>query len=292
MKVKELPNLIMTLTHNLDFATDGEINAELLTKFRNYEYLFSDNVDNTECLKAVINEWAPYVNELFKTTQYEYDPIENYNRLEEYSGTDITTYGRKDSRETSIKEAMETDIRTEHNVDTKSAVNAGMKTEHSRDETRSPNTVDTTVHSDSGYDNANGSESSRDVLTRGGSENINSPALTNYDQTTGDELDNFTHNTADALDNYDRNVGSKTDNYRETTGDAAHNYNEASGSDTLGKQYRLTAKGNIGTMSTQQMIQMERDVIINVLAFYIEKFSKCFNIKADGLYSELARFDW
>ena len=86
-------------------------------------------------------------------------------------------------------------------------------------------------------------------------------------------------------------VGDKTKNYRETTGSAEHNYNKLSGTDLTEKGYNLNAYGNIGTMSTQQMIQMERDIIINVLAFYVEKFSKCFNITADGLYSEYTR-EW
>lgn len=290
-KIKERPVLIRNLVHNLTFATDAEVNTMLERKYRNYVYLYPEDEDNTDTLKAVIDEWADYVNKLYETTQYEYDPIENYNRTEIYTGKDETTYGRKEARETSLKDSTETDIKSEHSVDSKSAVNANMKTEHARDETRRPNTEDTTVHSDSGYDNPSGTESSRDVLTRGGSENVNSPAAENYDETTGDELNNYTHNSADPLENYDRVVGDKAKNYRETTGSAANNYNELSGKDTTDKGYNLKAYGNIGTMSTQQMVQMERDIIINVLAFYVEKFSKCFNITAEGLYSEYTR-EW
>lgn len=285
MKVKEYTTIIQSLEHNLDFATDAEVNRMILTKFNTYEVLFTYDEDNRASYQAVIDEWAPYANELYKTTQYEYDPIENYNRVETYQGSDVTTYGKKEANETSIKDAVETDLKTEHNVDSKSAANAGMKTEHGRYETRTPNLTDQTIHQESGYDNANpGTESSRDTTTRTGSETTSAPGIQNYDETTGDETDNYTHNTADAQDNYERSVGSKNSNYRETTGDPAHNYSQLSGSDTLAKGYTLTARGNIGTMSTQQMIEMERKIIVNVLAFYVEKFSKCFQIKIDGLY--------
>lgn len=291
-KIKEYPSLIENLTHNVSFATDEEINAALVTKYRNYVYLYLLDEDNSACLQAVIDEWGPYCDKLYATTQYEYDPIENYNRHEEYNGKDRTTYGRKDATETNIKEARETDIKNEHSVDSKSAVNAGMKTEHARDETRTPNTEDITVHSDSGYDNPVGSESSRDVLTRRGTENINSPALANYDETTGDEDDNYTHNSALPADNYDRAVGEKTKNYTETTGDKTHNYTQRSGTDLSEDEHTLDAHGNIGTMSTQSLIQLEREIIVNVLAFYMEKFSKCFNITADGLYAEFEHDLW
>lgn len=284
MKVKENPTLITTLQHNLTFATDAEVNEALVTKYRNYELLFTYDEDNTACYQSVINDWAPYVNELYLTTQYEYDPIENYHRNEKYKGGESTTYGRKDSRATNVKESTETDLKTEHNVDSKSAVNADMKTEHGRNEVRTPNLTDTSVHSDSGYDNSVGTESSRDEVTRTGSETVNATAALNFDQSIGDEDDNFTHNTADAADNYDRIVADKTNNYRETIGSAAENYSQLSGKDSSAKNYELEAYGNIGTMSTQDMIRMERDIIINVLAFYVEKFSKCFNVKIDGLY--------
>lgn len=288
-KVKEIPSLIRVLTHNLDFATDQEVADALITKYYNYDYVFPENEDEIKSLQAVVNEWAPYCNELYATTQYEYDPIENYNRLEEYWGDDKTTYGKKDSRATDLTEAVNTDFKTAHNVDSKSAVNAGMKTEHNKNETFSPGSVDTNVHSDAGYDNNVSSESSRDVLTRSGSDTTTALAASNYDETTGIEDNNYTHNTAEEDDNYDHATGEAEDNYRQTTGDAAKNYSLLSGQDKLDKHYKLHASGNIGTMSTQQMIEYERKIIVNVLAFYIEKFSRCFNIKADGLYSEFLR---
>lgn len=287
--MKEIPSLIRVLTHNLTFATDNEVADALITKYYNYEYVFSENEDEIKSLQAVVNEWAPYCNKLYETTQYEYDPIENYNRYEKYDGTDETTYGRKDSRNTDLKEAVNTDYKTAHNVDSKSAVNAGMKTEHNQNVVTTPATTETVVHSDVGYDNNQGTESSRDVTSHSGTDTVAAAAAQNYDETTGTEENNYTHNTAEELDNYDRATGDAEDNYRQTTGTAEDNYSQLSGKDKLKRDYELIAKGNIGTMSTQDMIRMERDIIVNVLAFYVDKFSRCFNIKADGLYNEFLR---
>lgn len=286
-KVKDIPSLIRVLTHNLTFASDQEVADTLITKYYNYEYVFPENADEIESLKAVVNEWAPYCNELYTTTIYDYDPIENYNRLEEYWGDDKTTYGKKESRNTDIKEAMETDFKTERNIDTKQAVNAGMRTEHNQNVLTTPDTTETTVHTDVGYDNTVGAESSRDVVTRNGSERVSATANQNYDETTGSEQNNYTHSTADSEDNFERSTGAAEDNYKQTTGDAEDNFSQLSGVDKNDRYYKLHAKGNIGTMSTQQMIEYERKIIVNVLAFYVEKFSRCFNIKAEGLFNEM-----
>lgn len=286
-KIIENPTLITSLHHSLTFVTDADVNSYLLTKFRNYEWLYLYDEDNAALLNSIINEWSPYVEQLYATTRYEYDPIENYNRVEEYTGDDKTTYGRKDSRNTDLKESVNTDFKTEHNVDATQGINAGMKTSHNQNVITTPNTTDTSIHKDAGYDNNVSTESSRDELTRTGTETVTASDEHNYDETVGLEENNFTHNTADAEDNYEHSTGDAEDNYRQTVGTAANNYSQLSGQDKLDKHYKLTARGNIGTMSTQQMIQMERDIIVNVMEFYAEKFSRCFNIKADGLYNEM-----
>ena len=75
MKVKEYTTIIQNLEHNLDFATDAEVNRMILTKYNAYEILFTYDEDNVASYQALIDEWAPYANDLYKTTLYEYDPI-------------------------------------------------------------------------------------------------------------------------------------------------------------------------------------------------------------------------
>lgn len=290
--MKDKTSLISNLTHGLTFATDADVAEKLITKYNLYDYLYSSDTDNINCLQAVINEWAEQANKLYATTQYEYNPIENYNRVEHYESIDKTDYGRKDAKSQNVKEAVATDFKTEHNVDTTLGVNTDIKNSHAKNEIRTPNLTDENVHKDSGYDNSSGTESSRDISTRTGTENTVAQAVSNYDESVGLENNNYSHSTGLAADNFDRAVGNKADNYREITGDPLLNYTEASGSDELSKEFDSTVTGNIGVMSTQQMIEMERKIIINVLHFYVDKFAKCFNLKPDGLYTSLYSTDW
>lgn len=50
---------------------------------------------------------------------------------------------------------------------------------------------------------------------------------------------------------------------------------------TESNKHDLTRSGNIGVMSTQQMIEMERKIIIDVVAWYVEKFNTCFNLSLE-----------
>ena len=66
---------------------------------------------NPEVMKVLIGSWSakclPIWNHLYETTQYEYNPIENYNRTEvetiegegsrTHSGNDVTTHGGQNS---------------------------------------------------------------------------------------------------------------------------------------------------------------------------------------------------
>ena len=76
------PEWIKNLKHNLTFVTDGEVNQRILTKYRLYEYLTPCEKDNIAILQSIIDEWSTYTNKLYETTMYEYDPIENYRRVE------------------------------------------------------------------------------------------------------------------------------------------------------------------------------------------------------------------
>lgn len=76
------PEWIKNLKHNLTFVTDAEVNQRILTKYRLYEYLTPCEQDNKAILQSIIDEWSTYTNKLYETTKYEYDPIENYRRIE------------------------------------------------------------------------------------------------------------------------------------------------------------------------------------------------------------------
>lgn len=60
--------------------------------------------------------------------------------------------------------------------------------------------------------------------------------------------------------------------------------NAAGGKDTTTKKgtesndHELRRHGNIGVTTTQQMIEMERKIILDTLSWYVEKFNECFTV--------------
>lgn len=175
LKVGQRPQLIKQMKHNLSFVSDEKINNRILTKYRLYEYLTPCDPDNIAILQDIINEWSDYTNKLYETTKYEYNPIENYDRIESATDNEVENSSASGNSNSTLK-------------------SAGME---------SNNMADT----------------------------------------------NKTESDSSANSNRNNN---KTHNAR--------------------------IHGNVGTMSTQSMIMQERDIIIDVLDFYVGKFANAFNI--------------
>lgn len=97
LRVWKTPTTIEALTHNLTFATDEEVNARIITRFRNYDYLTQSVTENTAMLQSVINEWKDYAEKLYGTTLYEYDPLTDYEMNEEGEIIDEKHKGSKTS---------------------------------------------------------------------------------------------------------------------------------------------------------------------------------------------------
>ena len=187
IRVGMKPEWITSLKHNLSFATDGEVNKHILTRYRLYEYLTPCEPDNKAILQSIIDEWSTYVNKLYETTLYEYNPIENYHRYE------------KEHKEGEFDE--------------------------NNDSTETPKNRKTTT-SNSGYENNNLTKTAEVEIS--GTVNVK----TDKDGTNSDDRD-------------------------------------------------LEAWGNIGTMSTQDMIDQERKLIIDCLDFYVKKFAEAFNLSME-----------
>lgn len=192
LRVGQRPQLIQNLRHNLGFVSDQEVNDKILTKYRLYEYLTPCDPDNTAILQSIINDWSDYVIKLYETTQYDYDPLLNYDRHE------VT--------------------------DDNGAHSAGS---HS-----------TTVNTPNG----------RQQITHNSGYNASATlAPTQKIEVQGTET-----NTATGT---------------------------SSGEDEAHRRSHIY--GNIGVMTSQQMIQQERDLIIDPVEFYVSKFADAFNLSME-----------
>lgn len=196
LKVCQRPELIQSLKHGLIFANDATVNNALLTKYSLWDYLTPCDADNINILNANITRWRDEANQLYKTTLFEYNPIENYN-MKEHSK----------------------DVRTPDLTD-----------ERTPDLTDEISYASSTTNSESDYDTP------RVLLDKAKSENGGS------DTTTHTGTDTTTHTGTDTND------------------------------------HELTRAGNIGVTTTQQMIEQERKIIIDCLAWYVAKFEHCFTV--------------
>ena len=174
-------NIIFWLEHGLTFATDSEINNQLYQEYHRCYGVYTDPQDQLDEMQSYIDRMRGYWEELYKTTTYDYNPINNYDMTE-----------------------------TENTENCSQGESVGSRT-------------------------ANGSTSA-------------TGRQYGYNETKPTDVQSESGATSDA----------------QTTSQSDR---------TRGKQERtLTRSGNIGVMSTQQMIKMQREVLTSVLRDYVHSF--------------------
>ena len=206
-----------------------------------------------------IGIWA----ELYDTTLYEYNPIENYDRKEdntytrtdnlkqknsgtdstEYSGTDSTEYSGKDTTQNSGK-----DITQDSGTD--STQNSGS---------------DTTLNKAHAFNTSGLSDSNSSTLTNGLKQDVTHGKKTELEHGQKIELEHGQKIDLEHGQKIDLEHGLTIDN----TG-------------TQTNTELIYAHGNIGVMSTQDMIKQQREVVqFNIYDYIIRDFQKRFIL---GIY--------
>ena len=233
-------------------------------------------------------------NRLYATTQYEYNPIENYNRYETgsedgtgrttHSGTDTTadttTYGGTDGRTEAIMQGgRDTNTETKREGGTESEATTGHSELSGSDEVIGE---DTKGHWTAGFDSTASGQS--DGLVKQTRDQDDATTTTNYgkeEDSTGSKTTTFgnTENNTEEL------AYGKTENVQET-----RTYGQTiqkAGNMTHGEQiattnegsHELHAHGNIGVTTTQKLIREQRDIeLFNLYDIIIEDFKMRFCI--------------
>lgn len=168
-----------------------------------------------------VKQWA--------TMSLEYDPIQNYNMVEEYTGTDDITYGKRvnDSGNTSLRKT---------GTDTEETDNTTERTDDLT-ETTTPQLTGHKEENVYAFNSATASPIRESDETSGGS---NAVDRTGTQTTEIDQSVTTTYNTTETG----------------TTG----NQTTESGTDSRETGHELTRSGNIGVTTTQQMIESERNL--------------------------------
>lgn len=227
-----------------------DLKMNILLEAGEFEVLYSD----FEFFKAAIGFWSKknisVWDELYATTQYEYNPIENYDRKENRTNTQTRNLQWSDN---------ETRNLADNNTETRNLVSTGSDTG--------------TIQNDGSSDTD--STASRSQTTSGRAYNdsdlVSKESVS--ESSTGSE-DVTTESTET------RNLSSRgTDTGTVTNQATSTGTDNRAGTDTGTVGFTETANihGNIGVMSTQQMIEMQRDVVkFNPMDYIINDFKHAF----------------
>lgn len=229
---------------------------------------------NPVVFKNLVGVWSAKQidiwNRLYSTTQYEYNPIENYDRHEtgSDSGTGSTTHSGTDGR----TEAITTGGKDTLDMTRRDGGTEVVDTQYSNEQGGQDEVTGTDKkgHWIAGF-NSQGSGSD-DGLVKQTKDQDDASTTTEYGKTeegTGSTTTTFGKTET----NKDETTYGKTENVQETK-----TYGEQIQT-TSGGQHELRAHGNIGVTTTQEMIKQERQIdLFNIYDIIIEDFKMRFCI--------------
>lgn len=201
----------------------------------------------------VLMQYSKNWEKLYATLSAEYDPISNYDMIEEGLDTVTDTGIISDSTTTDYGRTEDTNTK---NVNDKTSTHTLERGEKIVTENEHGETV-TTESENSGTQNNNvyGFNSLESVPS-----NNQSASGEGKDTTThsGVDTDTTTHSGTDTDTTTDN--GTDTITGKVTTGGSDTTQNTQTLDTTHTTQHKLTRKGNIGVTTSQQMLQSERDL--------------------------------
>ena len=205
---------------------------------------------NPVVFKNLLAVWSrkqlPVWQKLYDTTQFEYNPIENYDRMETGTdtGTGTTTHGGADGR----TETLTTGGRDTEST-TQAITNGGSDTVTGND---------VKGHWIAGYDSTASGQS--DGLVKQTRDEDDASTTTQYGKT-------------------ENGTGSSTTNYGKTESVSESKTYGETVRNTSDGEHTLRAHGNIGVTTTQEMIEQERKIdLFNMYDIIIEDFKMRFCI--------------
>lgn len=250
--------------------TQNDVVLSILMEAGEFEVLFSD----FDFFKSAIGIWSKknlgVWEELWATTQYEYNPIHNYDRLETRTNTQTRNLASTDNETRNLAwQDKETRNLTDSNTETRNLASSMSDTgtvgvaSTSDTDTSSSSTV---TGSGKAYNDADLVTKDRTATSSSGSEDNSSSStetrnLAQAGTDTGTVSNSGSHGGTDTHDGTDTGTINR------------------SGSDTgtVGFSESVTIAGNIGVMSTQQMIQQQRDIVkFNLIDYIVNDYKHTF----------------
>lgn len=286
MKIKELysveeryPGFIYAI-RNLNLFADADEwqkDYDLCQIIDNYVYLNIGNKDIQDIylerslndvkliyaqIAGLLQSYRYYLNTSYKSMFFDYNPISNYDRTETHSYSESFTEGAQTE---TLTKGQKTDVLTDSG--NTNSIQHGEQTQTSTD---IPTSESTTFGAQK-ITNNNGSQSNANnekVFTFDGNEvNKTNNSVTANSYTDTSETQGYTNTTSYEQKKNTLNVTAYSDSEIVGSKTITNEYGESTDTNEKGQRIdtrsfneNLNVSGNIGTMSTQNMILQERQV--------------------------------
>ena len=202
----------------------------ILSKGAEFEVLYGD----PEFMKSMIgvwsNRWYPTFDRWYKALTIEYNPLENYDRMEEWSDAgskNKTGKATTESNSASTNTISNNETQTD-NGQSSTADSSYTKAEHDS----------TNEHQVSAYDSSTYQPENKDILS-------------------GDDT---VTNSSSATQNTTKNDRTIDGNTTAINSSAVHSSNDNTENEQQASAHRGRIHGNIGTLTSQTMLQSELDI--------------------------------
>lgn len=286
--------LLSTMNYPTTF-TDSDKDSfmyELFTETAEMEVLYND----PDIMKMLIGKWSkhrkPIWDHLIETTQYEYNPIANWDRNETVTETRERSGSESNSSDATIVDDG-SDVLTNNLTHTDDdTITRTLDTEKGDTTLRTDNLsesvsrtvtnsgTDTTTNSVNGFEgSATNTVVVHDISAlQHGAKAIES-ATTNNTGTQGNATTiTETGTVTDTYDRQGRDTGTASRALDNTRTEDRSSTGTHSDEETFTREY--TGQGNIGTMTSQEMIKQEREIaMMDIIDIMIKEFKNRFLIQ-------------
>ena len=280
-----------TLFDSMSYPTEWSNNDkdnfkyELLTETAELEVIYND----PNIMKSMIGKWSahrrPVWDHLIDTTQYEYDPIANWDKRETITETRERTGSHTVSDDITRSTEDDTEItgRTTQTTTGSEDITLTKSSTQTDHDTLDRDTSDTQVNSgtDQTVNKVNGfvNSSTSNMVTHDTSDLTHGHRVTNTgsvdDEINRSHISSGTDTTAESSSS--STTGTQSQNNNRTITDTTNKATEGSTEDSEEFTRTYTGKGNIGTMTSQEMIRQEREIArFDIVEFMINDFKNRF----------------
>lgn len=222
----------------------------------------------------IISMYYERWGKLFDTMSLEYDPIQNYDMIEQMTDDEtVHEYGKTMQRTDNLTHAKtgtetETDNLQEQRTDNLSdqrtdnlskSIDRTVTETYDTEDTETPNLTNNTDNKIFGFNSSIGVDSDSQIVTATGSATKTKEGTveTETDET---EANTGTQTTQHTGTSTNAKTGTVQMTHNTTDKDTGTQNTVTGGTDTDTRNYTLRRSGNIGVTTSQQMIQAERDL--------------------------------